>query len=446
LIFIFEKQIIDYLPLPTQFAPFFLNMLEYKIAITLSIIIFMLLVDMYVWQGIKVLFRKKSQRTLLLIRNGHFGLTILLALLFVSTIFITALQTSLYFRSYVSAALFILYLAKFILCLFLLVDDLQRLIRWVVKKVQPPNINSAKPENTISRATFLATAGTIAGGIPLIALTKGIFKGAYDYQIHRVPLYLKNLPPSFEGLKIAQLSDIHTGSLFDKDSVHKGIQMLMAEKPDLVFFTGDLVNNKTDEAYTLMDHFAQVKAPLGVYSIFGNHDYGDYMKWDSATAKEQNLIDLVKVHSDMGWHLLRNDHVILQKGSEKIGLIGVENWGDRGRFQKFGDLDMAMDNMPDVPVKLLLSHDPSHFDAIVSKQKAYNDIQATFSGHTHGFQFGIENKWIKWSPSQYIYPHWAGLYKEGNQQLYVNRGYGFLGYPGRVGILPEITLFKLERA
>jgi predicted MPP superfamily phosphohydrolase len=220
--------------------------------------------------------------------------------------------------------------------------------------------------------------------------------------------------------------------------------MLNNERADVVFFTGDLVNSRTDEAYELMDHFSQVKAPMGVFSIFGNHDYGDYTTWPSDKAKEKNLADLVVVHKDLGWHLMRNDHVMLEKGSERIALIGVENWGDRGRFQKFGDLDMAMDKMPDAKVKLLLSHDPSHFDAVVSQQ--YKDIGATFSGHTHGFQFGIENPFIKWSPSQYIYPHWAGLYREGEQQLYVNRGYGFLGYPGRVGILPEITIFELRRA
>jgi uncharacterized protein len=422
-------------------------MLEYKIAISLSVIIFMILVDLYSWQGIKVFLRNKSASTVKRVSNFYFGLTFVIAVLFLCTIYITALQTSMYFRTYVSAILIIIYLAKFIQCIFLLVDDIQRLFQWCFRLLMPkPKVAAPLSSNTISRAKFLATTGAIAGGIPLIALTKGIFKGAYDYQIHRVPLYLKNLPLSFQGLKVAQLSDIHSGSLFDKDSVHKGIQMLLAEKPDLVFFTGDLVNNQTDEAYELMDHFAQVKAPMGVFSTFGNHDYGDYVKWDSVAAKEQNLKDLVKVHKDMGWHLLRNDHVMLERGSERVALIGVENWGDKGRFQKFGDLDMAMDKMQDAPVKLLLSHDPSHFDHIVSQHSQYKDIQATFSGHTHGFQFGIENKFIKWSPSQYLYPHWAGLYQEGEQQLYVNRGYGFLGYPGRVGILPEITIFELKRA
>lgn len=423
-------------------------MLQYKITVAFFVVVFITLIDLYSWQGIRTLVRNKSDQFKKRLKKTHFGISIGISILFIATIFITPLQTSLYFRTYVSAVLMVVYVAKFIQCLFLVIDDIQRGVQWLFKKAMPKQTASSNENATtkISRAQFLATTGAIAGGIPFIALTKGIFKGAYDYQIHRVPLFLKNLPLSFEGLKVAQLSDIHTGSLFDKDAVHKGIQLLLEQKPDLVFFTGDLVNNKTDEAYELMDHFAEVKAPMGVYSIFGNHDYGDYMQWESAAAKQQNLADLVKVHQDMGWNLLRNKHVLLEKGSERIALVGVENWGDKGRFQKFGDLDMAMHQMPETPVTLLLSHDPSHFDKIVSQQPQYQKINATFSGHTHGFQFGIETKYIKWSPSQYLYPHWAGLYREGEQQLYVNRGYGFLGYPGRVGILPEITIFELSRA
>ncbi|MES2778997.1 MAG: metallophosphoesterase [Bacteroidota bacterium] len=420
-------------------------MLEYKIAVALSIIIFVLLIDLYSWQGVKTLLSKKSTATIKRFKRTHFTSGFLAIVLFISTIFIPALQNSHYFRTYVSAALVIIYLSKLIMCIFLSFDDIQRLIRWTIRKLTPARPQPATLP-TMSRSKFIATAGALASGVPLVVLSKGIFKGAYDYKIHRIPLYLKNLPLAFEGLKVGQLSDIHTGSLLDKDSVHKGIQMLMQEKPDVIFFTGDLVNNRTDEAYQLMEHFSEVKAPMGVFSIFGNHDYGDYTQWPSVEAKEQNLKDLVKVHKDMGWNLMRNDHVMLEKGSERIALIGVENWGDKGRFQKFGDLDMAMDKMPDTPVKLLLSHDPSHFDKIITQKPEYSDIQATFSGHTHGFQFGIENSFIKWSPSQYLYPHWAGLYKEGNQQIYVNRGYGFLGYPGRVGIMPEITIFELRRA
>lgn len=421
-------------------------MLQFKITITLSIIAFIALIDAYSWQGVKTMLRNRSVKAYQAWSRFYFLTTLTAVVVFVASYWLPGLEGNALLRVYVSAFIFVIYLSKFVWGIFLLVDDLRRLGKWIYHKINPPKAKPTESETRISRSQFIATTGALIGGVPLIALSKGIFKGAYDYRIHRVPLFIKNLPLAFEGLKVGQLSDIHTGSLFDKDSVHKGIQLLNAEKPDLVFFTGDLVNNQTSEAYPLMDHFAQVKAPMGVYSIFGNHDYGDYMRWENEEAKKQNLAELVKVHHDMGWHLLRNDHIMLEKGGSKIGLVGVENWGDRGRFQKFGDLDMAMDKMQAVPVKLLLSHDPSHFDSIVSKQQQYNDIQVTFSGHTHGFQFGIENKYIKWSPSQYIYPHWAGLYSEGNQQLYVNRGYGFLGYPGRVGILPEITLFELRRA
>jgi predicted MPP superfamily phosphohydrolase len=220
------------------------------------------------------------------------------------------------------------------------------------------------------------------------------------------------------------------------------VDMVRDLKGDVVFFTGDLVNNQTNEAYDYADIFSTIKAPMGVFSTFGNHDYGDYMSWPSLEAKQKNLDDLVQVHKDLGWHLMRNENVTLDIGQQRIGILGVENWGDKGRFQKFGDVEKAMKGLPDVPVKLLLSHDPSHFDHIVSQRN--KDIDVTFSGHTHGFQFGVEIGSFKWSPSQYIYPRWAGLYQVGEQQLYVNRGFGFLGYPGRVGIMPEITVFELR--
>jgi predicted MPP superfamily phosphohydrolase len=416
-------------------------MLQFKIILVLSVLSFITLIDLYTWQAIKTITKKNFLNKA---KRIHFGITIGICFLFISGYLFLGLETNVYYRSYVASFIFIIYLSKFLLCIFLLADDIRRVILWIWKKFNPPASISLEEKKGITRAQFLSQAGAITGAIPFVILSKGIFKGAYDYRIHNVPLYLRNLPLGFEGLKVGQLSDIHTGSLFDKDSVHKGIQMLLAEKPDLIFFTGDLVNNKTDEAYHLMDHLAEVKAPMGVFSIFGNHDYGDYLQWANDAAKARNLADLVTVHKDLGWFLMRNEHVLLEKGGNKIALLGVENWGNRGRFQKFGDIEKAKNGLTDVSVKLLLSHDPSHFDSVISQK--HQDIDATFSGHTHGFQFGIEAKGIKWSPSQWIYPHWAGLYQEGKQQLYVNRGFGFLGYPGRVGILPEITIFELRRA
>jgi len=422
-------------------------MLAFKIELALSMIALIILLDIYSWQGIKTMFKNRSAKFLNNFRKTYFGISILFVTFFTSLYFVPFLEAGNLFRVFTSAFVFIIYLTKLLFCIFLLIDDLQRFIQWSYRKISTPSskLSEEKNENTstISRAKFISQAGIITSAVPFVMLTKGIFKGAYDYRVIQVPLYLKNLPSAFEGLKILQISDIHSGSFFDKDAVRRGVEMINQTKSDLILFTGDLVNSKTDEAYDYADIFSAIKAPMGVFSTLGNHDYGDYTHWDSDTAKQKNLDDLVQVHKDLGWHLMRNENVTLEKDQQRIGLIGVENWGDRGRFQKFGDIDKAKNGMPDVPVKLLLSHDPSHFDSIISK--SHPDINATFAGHTHGFQFGVEFGHIKWSPAQYIYPHWAGLYYVGDQQLYVNRGFGFLGYPGRVGIMPEITVFELHK-
>ena len=219
--------------------------------------------------------------------------------------------------------------------------------------------------------------------------------------------------------------------------------MMRNEKPDLFVFTGDLVNSETPEVRDYKDIFAKLSAPLGAYSTLGNHDYGDYKQWPSAKAKQKNLEDLVQVHKEMGWDLLRNENRFIEVDGERIALLGVENWG-KGRFTKYGDLDKAYAGTEGVETKILLSHDPSHWDAQVRPN--HSDIDLTLSGHTHGFQFGVEIGNFRWSPSQYMYDQWADLYKKGNQQIYVNRGFGFIGYPGRVGILPEITILELVRA
>jgi predicted MPP superfamily phosphohydrolase len=422
-----------------------INMLSLKIKIALTLITFFLAIDIYSWQGIKTLIGLKHKHNLALAKKIFFGLTLIFSGLVILISFSNTIQQNAYVRTYLSSVVFIFYLSKFLLCIFLLFDDLQRGIRWIAKKkFGKGNLLEPKSVATINRATFMSQVGALAAGVPLVLLTKGIFKGAYDYQVMHVPLYIKNLPLAFRGIKILQLSDIHTGSLLNRDAVHKGIQLAMAQKPDMAFFTGDFVNNQTSEAYPLMEHFAEIKAPMGVHSILGNHDYGDYMQWENEQQKIENLQALYQVHTDMGWNLLRNEHVMIEKGGNRIGLIGVENWGNKGRFQRYGDINKASAGMPECRVKLLLSHDPSHFEYIVSEK--YNDVNVTFSGHTHGFQFGVETDFIKWSPSKYIYPYWAGLYAKGKQQIYVNRGYGFLGYPGRVGILPEITIFELREA
>jgi predicted MPP superfamily phosphohydrolase len=251
------------------------------------------------------------------------------------------------------------------------------------------------------------------------------------------------LPKAFDGIRIAQLSDIHTGSFHNKQAVKNGVDLLIDEKPDMVFFTGDLVNNETKEVRDYIDVFSKVKAPLGVFSSTGNHDYGDYRNWSSPSAKQKNFEDLKKAHKNMGWDLLLNENRALRVDGDEISIIGVENWG-AGRFSKYGDLKRAYEGAEETPFKILLSHDPSHWDAQIRKE--FKDIDLTLSGHTHGFQFGVEIGNLKWSPSQYIYKQWAGLYSEEDQYIYVNRGFGYIGYPGRIGILPEITILELQCA
>ena len=250
-----------------------------------------------------------------------------------------------------------------------------------------------------------------------------------------------NLPLAFKGLRVVQISDIHCGSFSNMSAVQRGVDKILGLKPDLVLFTGDLVNNKSDEMQNYLPVFSQVKAPMGVYSTLGNHDYGDYVQWANSEDKKQNLEHLKQVHAQLGWRLLMNENVVLKRNEDQIAVIGVENWSAKARFPKYGDLARAYTGTETVPFKILMSHDPSHWDGEVIPK--YSDIDLTLAGHTHGMQFGVEIPWLKWSPVQYVYRQWAGLYEQGKQKLYVNRGFGFIGYPGRVGILPEITLFEL---
>ena len=432
-------------------------MQSFKIKMFLSLSLFVILLDLYLWQAIKMLIKKHPiwyQKT---IKWVYWSLPVLIVTAFFLLQFNSALASNRLVRTYLMGFFFVIYGSKLIAFLFIVVDDIKRLFIWFWHGIERKVLQQKKQaeeeemeeslvsnEKKITRSQFIARAGLVAGAVPFVMLSRGLYSGAYNYQVRRVNLVLPNLPEAFDGLKVLQISDVHTGSFFDKDAVYKGIQLIKEQKAHVAVFTGDFVNNKTDEAYEWADMFSEIKAPMGVYSILGNHDYGDYVTdWKSAEEKAKNLTDLYDVHKNMGWNLLRNEHVLLEKENKRIGLLGVENWGDRGRFQRFGDIDKAKAGMPNVPVKILLSHDPSHFDTIVSKQ--HPDIDLTLSGHTHGFQFGVEFGHFKWSPSQYIYPHWADLNKIEKQMLYVNRGFGFLGYPGRVGILPEITVFTLNR-
>jgi predicted MPP superfamily phosphohydrolase len=408
----------------------------------LIVIGLMLIVDFYVFQALKTVTQGAASRVRSIILISYWVVSILALVSFIVLPFLNLDNYGKGLRSTVFAVLVALFFAKFTVSVFLLLDDLRRGVQWVAAKVffSGTEGESIQDDNRISRSLFLSWLGLAAGSAIFGSLIRG-FWNKYNYQIKRVPMQFANLPAAFKGLKIVQISDVHSGSFTNKAAVERGIQKIMALQPDLILFTGDLVNNTADEMQPYTDVFKNLNAPLGVYSVLGNHDYGDYVAWESPVEKRNNLERLKGVHAAMGWRLLMNEHVVLQRNGEQIALLGIENWSAKARFPKYGKLGNAYAGTEGIPFKILMSHDPSHWDAEV--RPAYSDIDLMLSGHTHGMQFGVELPWFKWSPVQYVYRQWAGLYEQGRQKLYVNRGYGFIGYPGRVGILPEITVLEL---
>jgi uncharacterized protein len=401
----------------------------------------MLLLDFYVFQAIKVVSQNAAQRTKTVIFITYWVLSLSALIVFVLLPFLNLDNFSKGLRSVVFALVAALFFAKMAAAIFLLVDDIRRAVQWVAGKILFTNTEGEElQEERISRSAFLSWIGLSVGGGVLASLVNG-FSNKYDYHVKKFSLQFNSLPQTFKGLRLVQVSDIHSGSFNNKDAVLKGVQKILDLKPDVILFTGDLVNNKASEMHDYVDVFNRLRAPMGVYSILGNHDYGDYEQWESREHKVQNLERLKQIHGELGWRLLMNEHVIFERGEDKIAIIGIENWSAKARFPKYGKLPQAHAGTQDIPFKILMSHDPSHWDAEVRPQ--FPDIDLMLAGHTHGMQFGVELPWFKWSPVQYVYKQWAGLYEERDQKLYVNRGFGFIGYPGRVGILPEITLIEL---
>ena len=341
-------------------------------------------------------------------------------------------------RTFITSFFFISLVSKLFSALVILGDDIRRVVSYFFQFFSP-----SEPERVPGRAEFMGKAALITGAVPLAVFSFGIVSGAHDYRVRKRTIYSRNLPKAFDGVRVIQISDIHTGSFFNKTAVKGGVDLINQQKGDLVFFTGDLVNNRSDEAKPYLDIFNKIKAPLGVHSTMGNHDYGDYNNWSSRGAKMKDVENLQDMHRYMGWNIMLNENKIVTVDGEQIAILGLENWG-AGRFSKYGDLAQTYKGTEEIPYKILLSHDPSHWDAQVRPE--YPDIDLMLAGHTHGMQFGIEIGDFRWSPSKFIYKQWADLYQEGEQHLYVNRGFGFLGFPGRVGILPEITVLELKRA
>jgi predicted MPP superfamily phosphohydrolase len=402
---------------------------------------FMIVLDWYVFQAVKAVSITTSDKTKTIITIVYWSISVVSLAFLLSFPYLQTLQQSKVFRNYVFAIIAGLFFAKLIAALFFLVDDGRRLMMWMSSKLfADSGAHFADNADTIPRSTFLSWLGLGLGTTLFGTLLYG-FKNKYHYEIKKVQLTFANLPTAFKGLKIVHISDIHSGSFQDKQAVQHGVDMIQQQQADIILFTGDLVNDRYEEMDDYIEVFNQLKAPLGVYSTLGNHDYGDYINWSTEADKKKNLEQLKQVHTQLGWRLLMNEHIILEKNKEQIALLGIENWGAKGRFPKYGKMEEAYAGAEKYPFKILMSHDPSHWDAEVRIK--YPDIDLMLSGHTHGFQFGIDNPYFKWSPVQWMYKQWAGLYETGKQKLYVNRGFGFIGYPGRVGILPEITVIEL---
>ncbi len=279
--------------------------------------------------------------------------------------------------------------------------------------------------------------------IPFTSLLYGMIKGRYNFKVLKYELEFEDLPQAFDGYTITQISDIHSGSFDNHNKRKYAVDLINEQQSDVILFTGDLVNNIVDEMKDWKSLFSTLKANDGVYSILGNHDYGDYIRWENKVDKTKNISDLKKLQAEMGWDLLLNEHRYLEKDQERIALIGVENWGEGG-FKKSGDLDKACEGIAEDDFKIVMSHDPSHWKSKIKSDP--RNFHLTLSGHTHGMQFGIEIPgWIKWSPVKYRYENWAGIYSNEGRYINVNRGFGYLGYPSRVGIWPEITVIRLKK-
>jgi predicted MPP superfamily phosphohydrolase len=408
------------------------------------ITILLIIIDIYIYRAVRSVSWKWKDNNHLTFRYIWWGYSLLLIIgVFVGIFFNIKFMV----RTVILVLFFMTFISKIFILPFVLADDIRRGLVWIKRKLfnssTPAVQKSSASSERIPRSEFLIKAGTLVAALPLASFTYGMVSSAYDYRVKRRTLYFPNLPSAFDGITLGQISDIHSGSFYDRKAVTGGVGTLLKEKPDLIFFTGDLVNNVAAEMRDYQEIFSKVKAPLGVFSVLGNHDYGDYHFGPGPSqVKAKNLENVKLSHKNMGWDLLLNEHRRLKIGNEEIGILGIENWG-AGRFAKYGRMDLAVKDTDDLPVKLLLSHDPSHWRAQVLPE--YPQIDAMFSGHTHGMQFGVITEKFQWSPAQYVYKEWAGHYQEKNQQLYVNVGFGFLGYPGRVGILPEITIFELRR-
>ena len=402
-------------------------------------LVLLVLIDLYAYKGLNTALTNHSITLKRIVRFLYWTISIGILGLMLYTVLDMQGTRDRRDHSYVFSlvALFLLFfLPKLIMVIFHGLDDLLHAGRWIYTKLMPGT--SGSEGVTLTRANFLSQLGLIVAAVPFTGVLYGVTKGRHNFNVARVPIRSNKLPQAFNGLRIVQISDIHLGSYGgDTAIVKQGIDLINAEKPDLILFTGDLVNDYADETAPFIEVLQGLKARLGKYSILGNHDYGDYPKWESAQAKAENLANVKKAHSMMGFKLLLDEHDVIEIGGQRIGLLGVQNWGVR--FQQYGDLRKTIQGTENLQFRILMTHDPTHWEA----QVWGTGIDLTLSGHTHGAQLGVRLGNTTYSPAQWVYKQWAGHYAEGDQQLYINRGFGFIGFPGRVGMPPEITVLKL---
>lgn len=410
----------------------------------LSMVI-LFLADIYLWSSVQKQVFSYRIWLKLLVTFVYWLPLILVVFLMVGGTLLPLVDWNDVFRTYLLGFILVFYTAKMLPVIFLLMADIIRVIDRIFKLVTLKERQKINEEQQgITRSKFLQYLGFLSGGLVMGTMFTGMFKWVYQFKVVKESLKFAHLPAEFDGFKIVQISDMHLGSWTSRKPLDQAVEMINQMDPDLILFTGDLVNFSTREAFRFEDSLKRLKAKQGIYATLGNHDYGDYVKWDTPAEKEENMHALFAFFKRIGWDLLNNENRLFKAGEGTLALLGVENWGANLRFPRHGRIEDAFAGTEAADVRILMTHDPSHWEKVVVPEKY--DIDLSLSGHTHGFQFGIETKDVKWSPAKYLYKYWAGLYKDpaSERYLYVNRGLGSIGYPGRIGILPEITLIELN--
>ncbi len=409
---------------------------------TLIILSVFLIIDLIGFQGFWVLTKNYSFLTTQWPYYSYWIVSLFCYSLILYAQFTKWSRWNKYFRSYSISMLFIIIVSKLVLDIFVLTGDVIVFLQWLLTNILQLFSKSGLHALTLNYSVFIIRIGFIAALLIFFTMIYGMLFNTYKYQTKKLKLILPGLPDSFDGFKIVQISDLHSGSFLNSKPLTRAVNIINEQKADVVFFTGDIVNGKYEELLPYMGVLEQIKAKYGVYSVFGNHDYGDYNNWQNMETKQNNIQKLKEFQKKLGWDLLWDEHRTIEQNGERITIIGVQNCRSRSLIS-YGSLKKATENINYSSVNILLSHDPSLWKKEVIKN--FPDIDLTLSGHTHGMQFGIDIAGIKWSPVQYFYKEWAGLYQNNNQYLYTNRGLGFIGYHGRVGILPEITLIELRK-